>query len=303
MPSSRAQSSPSLLGLLGILASVFALFAWLKVKPIDPQTKEVNSNKNTGHTPQKPAPVLASESCIPKTVCHQEEAATERRKVPDWLKFVVNVLTLAAVTWYACEARKQRVAMDHTFEQVQKQTTLQRQQLVGTQGAVVTLNGTPVWDTENQRLTVNVVNRGGVTGMITSFRAILQRKRLRDQTPIGDPVTMQIYNREMPKAEGVDLGKGLPWPLPQVKDQRKWPGDEIVTMSGQYSYTNGFDDTISHDFCFLWIPPWNLQPPIQGAPSSGGQWQGGTQGCPTVQEEVDKFLRAKKRFDEMTTTK
>jgi hypothetical protein len=44
--------------------------------------------------------------------------------------FVVNVLTLLAVVWYACEARKQRIAMDNTFDEVKKQTTTAHDSLV-----------------------------------------------------------------------------------------------------------------------------------------------------------------------------
>jgi hypothetical protein len=214
---------------------------------------------------------------------------------------IFTILIFVATVAYALIALAQWSAMSGQLKEIQKQTTLTRQQLVGTQGAVITLNGEPAWDGTKQSLRVHLVNSGSVTGMITSFTATLQRRRLPEQRPIGEPFSIEISNREMPKSEGFDLEKGLPWPLPQVKDQRFWPGDEIVTMNGSYSYADGFNDTISHDFCFIWLPPWNLQVPIpNGAGWSGGQWRGGTQGCPTVQEEVNEFRGFKRHVEEVT---
>src|SRR5271166_2012265 len=122
------------MALLGILVSALSLFAYLRIKPANNQTKEVNATQDSDHTPRGTAPILASKSIKPETVSHQADATHKRRKVPDWLKFLVNVLALMALVWYAWEAKRQRVAMDKTLN-------LQTQQLANTQAAIVRVNG------------------------------------------------------------------------------------------------------------------------------------------------------------------
>jgi len=232
------------------------LLAWLKVKPVDPQTKEVNSNKNTGHTPHEAAPVLASESGIPKPISHQEEATAKRRKVPGWLKFVVNVLTLAAVTWYACEARKQRVAMDNTFEQVQKQTTLARQQLVGTQAAVVVINDYPGIEspqTNQYGFDIGFRNDGHVIASNVEVLLTVRRETVHGAKPVGEPwhcdfglspIAPTKVGEHQCFLEGLTART---WqPIGEFK--------QTIAVDGHFSYWNGFEDASPIPICLRYVP-------------------------------------------------
>ena len=70
---------------------------------------------------------------------------------------------------------------------------------------------------------------------------------------------------------------------------KKWPGNEIVTVEGSYTYNDGFQDMITHKFCYLWLPQWDISAPDGSAYAGGGGWSGGNGECPTIQEKSDEF--------------
>jgi hypothetical protein len=286
-----------------LLGFVTAISSRLQIKSVYSQIKEVNSNSDIGKTPEIPAPRIAPELAVPETVSHQEKSRTKRNKVPDWLKFFVNLATLTAVIWYACEARKQRVAMDNTFTQIQQQTTLMRQQLVGTQGAIIEPS-IPTWNEIRQEVSLTFANRNqnGVTGKIRAFKALLQRKTWPGNKPIGTAIPYDVPDVTLQRGGQWGYQKHLPWPLsPTIKDTSKWPGTEYVTFEGSYVYENGFGDLVPFKFCFLWLPIWSEHVPSHpeiGA--NGGQWSGGAEGCPPIPEKIIEFKGHWERLQRLT---
>jgi hypothetical protein len=90
------------------------LFAWLKVKPVDPETKEKIPNEDNSHEPNSPPQALARKPEAPKPISNQQHSNNKRAKIHPYLKFAVSVFTMLAVVWFACEARKQRIAAEET---------------------------------------------------------------------------------------------------------------------------------------------------------------------------------------------
>jgi hypothetical protein len=248
----------------------------------DGEIHEKRSEEKGGDT-HPPIPVVdtsESEEEGPKGTEQGKEAATLNHisrldRVKKWLSQITvaeagMLLLTVAIAWssivYTKYAKRQWNVMGGQLTEMQGANRLARQQLVGTQAAVIVFNETR-WNPTTRTLTFSLSNTGAVTGTITSFTANVQRKTLPDQKPIGQGVPIEFENREIGKTSNYILEKGLPWPLPEVKDQNLWPGKEIATIEGQYTYSNGFGDALSHKFCVLWLPTWNLQVPI---PNGGG---------------------------------
>lgn len=299
-PSSSSQNSPLLRFLPYILFGAFG--AWVLVsKRHSPMEDSNDSNEAQDNATNQAyirengtkSPLRVIVDSMPPSNAPVEDARTklkrERREV--WL-FRVHVGTLIALIIYS----------GITFGILcvtSNQTNLLRQQLVGTQGAVVEIS--PVWDATKQMLSTILVNsnQNGVSGVVSNFRARLQRKTWPKEQPTGEPFIIELPTPEITILKGgqFPIDKGLPWPLPpQMEDQSLWPGNEVVTLEGSFTYNDGFGDLYPYKFCYLWTAPWNLTSPKAGG-RSGGQWSGGKQGCPTVQEKVNEFLGYKAVFE------
>jgi hypothetical protein len=114
-------------------------------------------------------------------------------------------------------------------------------------------------------------------------------------------LSIGFVDREITKSGNYRMEKGLPWPLPELKDQSLWPGNEMVTIEGQYTYNNGFGDTFTHKFCLLWLPHWSLQMPSpNGGGWSGGGWTNGSNETCPLREKENEFSGIKKFVKEAT---
>ena len=285
-------------------------------KALQDQTDAIrDATKASRENKQEPLPMplpIRAELQLPEA---KENERTKREKrtlgIQIWLAVVTTLAFIAAAIYAGVAAsqsstfNQQLTAMNKTYGEIQKQTTMMRQQLVGTQAAVIEVSP-PVWNPTTQSLSITLVNvnQGAVAGTVTSFRANLQRKTWPAEKPIGEPLPIELMSPiTLVKGGQFAVEKSPPWPLPpKLKDQRSWPGKEIVILEGSYTYRNGFDDSLSGTFCYLWLPPWDLTmpTPTQGG-WSGGQWSGGKRGCPPVQEKINEFVGYEKHIVEVTT--
>jgi hypothetical protein len=287
---SQHQSSLWLPFLLGILVSSLA---YLKIKPVDSQRKQINSETDTTHGPSKPIPVLASEPRVPQTVSHYEKPSEKRSKVPDWLKFVVNVLTLAAVVWYACEARKQRVAMDNTFTEVHDQTTYLHQQLVATQAATLGYHFDVYFAPPKPSGLRSFVDYVSGTGMASNVHmdgeaswVTFPKLRVISTQPFHF-IIPQIRREDSAVTrvntiplKGVTVEAWLPLDVHTV--------DKTIKIEGTFSYNNGFDPVPAQAFCVVWY---------SHAPITGGPLEGSAQGfvsCSELEAQMSYFALLEK---------
>jgi hypothetical protein len=190
------------------------------------------------------------------------------------------------------------VAANQQAKNTQDQTTIMRQQLVGTQAAVFTLQP-PQWDSEFRKLTLVLSNDGDINGTVIDFSSKVQRKTLPELSPIGDAVSIEFSNQLIAKNQNHQPTEILPWPLPEI-DVNLWPGNQVVTFEGHFTYNDGFDDKITKNFCYFWLPHWYVHVlTANGAGWAGGGWKGGEPPCLIVGEE-NTFHFAKRKVAELT---
>lgn len=228
----------------------------------------------------------------------QEYTQRENRtyqKLGLWIQLMLVMgtwLAFIAASIYAGITAYQAQIMSGTLSEVQKQTTTLRQQLVGTQAAVIDIIEKPTWlpSTKEVTITIKNTNPTGIIGKVNGIQMLLQRRTWPGEKPIGKPF---VFASNVPEVllrggEPWGISRNLPWSLPStLSDQSKWPGDEYVTFEGNFVYDNGFGETIPNRFCYLWLPDWHLG--VVGNSRDNGGWMGGKGSCPTVQEKITEF--------------
>lgn len=178
-------------------------------------------------------------------------------------------------------------AMQSQIGEMQQQNKLIRQQLVGSQAAIVSFP-IPEWDEGTQKLKIVIINSGLVNARSISFDGRIQRFSLPEKTPLGPPVIVQFSTPVIGHNQNYQWPNTLPWPLPEVP-LTSWPGKQYVTIEGRLSYNNGFDDVLTQSICYLWTAHWHfLDPPGW----SNGGWSG-DYGC-NVEQAVTEFRLRKK---------
>jgi hypothetical protein len=231
---------------LAILAFLVGALAWLKIKPVNPQTKEVYPHGNIAHCPKETCPASATESCIPESVSHHEKSPKKKHKVPNWVKFVVNVLTLAAVTWYAVEAWKQRRAMGNMLIQTRRQTILLQQQTQAALEAVIMKQFMIAGRQNKPYLRIVLTNRGRVAA--SSVRADFQL------TLVSISTDGNIIKPELPLPNWTFVVPEIPPSVDSVSERGIYltavrnelaPFPRIrkaIKLTGVVTYSNGFQE-------------------------------------------------------------
>jgi hypothetical protein len=266
----------------------FLLGVLTGIKRTDPINKTAESTNQSNNR----SPLSAGDSGAQLTVEANQEPHKRKNNRLEIYMAVVHTLTMGAVVWYAILTNSLLNTNNLTVKEIQKQTTLMRQQLVGAQQAVIRVNQ-PEWEGSKSELAAYVVDDGVVDAVRVNFKAEIFEESLPKETPIGDPVVFELpYDDVLQSKNGVRLSRILPWHQPTV-DIDKWPGKVAFVYRGHISYDNGFGDLRSADFCFLWLPRWSIQGKQQGW-GGGGSFQ---PGC-DIKTAVRNFLDVKKRAAE-----
>lgn len=272
---------------------------------------EKNPAPNAGCEPNKEAlqpnqnisPACSAPSSPPSKF-HYEISCKQKKDWWDRLKPFVEIggiALLAIYTGYTIKIYRANdraaTAAHDTLGEIQKQTTLIRQQLVGTQAAIINFNG-PQWQPATNTLTFPFLNDGHITGTVTDFSATIQRKTFPGMVPIGTAISVGFPYHQVAGTGRFDFDKLLSEPLPQT-DVSKWPGNEIVVFEGKWSWDDGFGDKSPVlNFCYFWIPRWHLDmPPGMSLPEGSGWGGGGVYGpqC-DVSSVVSNFFNLKKKI-------
>lgn len=265
------------------------------------QIPEKATEEKGGDTHPPVSVVNTAESCQegPKGTEHGDNAAGLQR-VSRWRTFwrwlfpmtaheagilLLTIVIATSTTCYTIYAKRQWKVMRDQLSQT-------KQQLVGTQGAIITF-ANPGWitDTNSIRFTFQNNRVGSIAGNVLDFSVTLQRESLPDRKPIGDPWIVPHHSKEPIAANGqwtFDLP--MPCQLPNAS-MADWPGKEGLSVEAQYAIDNGFGDTIARNECFDWLPQLTLKSGTDSSTTSVGGFVGGP--CPhdmnRINWQVQKF--------------
>jgi hypothetical protein len=181
---------------------------------------------------------------------------------PKFLLEIVGFIVLCVYAFFTlgiyCANQKAADAAHDTLGEIQKQTTLMRQQLVGSQGATVRVEQ-PSWEpSPSSKITIALSNNGVVNAIHVNLSGELFSARLPSGNKIGKPIEIQIVDAAIESKRGYSDSKQVPW-LPPTVELEKWPGDTVFFFKGSFTYDNGFGDVSKPEaFCFMWLPKWNV---------------------------------------------
>jgi hypothetical protein len=216
------------------------------------------------------------------------------------INFIVQVI-LAVGTWlafiaaaiYAGIAARQASIMNQTYGQIEKQTTLMRQQMVGTQAAALET----VWTfVPSGQFIANVTNDGLVSA--TGVHIHGHAQRLRDGVRVGDSFPFdETFPIIAPK--GVQRPSWiLPWHPRELMYKQEWPagwpGRESLSFEGEITYQNGFGDGMRDTFCQKWLPRYFIQFKAGGYSTGGGDI---LVPCRNFDQMVRSILEAEKQAE------
>jgi len=204
----------------------------------------------------------------------------------DQMTIVLELIGISVVTAYTTIA---------WFQSCQTGTAndLLRQQLVGTQAAIVTLS---LMFRDNGELMANLVNEGRVTATDAHVRIDATKNTWPDDRPVGAPVVREYDVPPIAGQGGDQKTWTMPWHPHQLTDKQEWPkgwpGPETFSFSAKWSYKNGFGDKITGASCWKWVPNFTITTKRQ---SSGG---GGLVDCRDFDAGIRETQEAEKHAEE-----
>jgi hypothetical protein len=252
-----------------------------------------------------------SEVKVPPSHACYEITCNKKRDKWDIAKLVAEFVglgfliayTIYTAGIYRANERAAQAAQD-TLCEIQKQTTLMRQQMVGTQAAVLQFE---IHDPDSATwgLAGGVRNVGHLTATdvhlhIEVTQQAFDGKSLRaiGKTMVFDEAIGPIKgdNGTWPEVIWPHVWR-VPWirnPTPNIVFDTwppDWPGKDISEVKAQLSYQNGFGDTIPKDYCFERLAPGNVKI-RNGAMSIGGMYpcDGFIAAIPEVREKWQRAV-------------
>jgi hypothetical protein len=281
--------------------------------PSPPQAHENAANKE-GNPQGTELPTVRPEMQSPpahpycKITCEKTRDGWDRAKMA--AEFV-GIIFLIIYTLYTagiyCANREAAEATQKTFGEIQQQTKMIRQQLVGTQAAVMDYL-TPAWrgpsEADRGEIIQTIVNHGLVSAKNVQLEITETRQRLSDFQALETPVKFHKGPEDVRTGDKFILEWHTPWEMKILSNPegpsfplktwpKDWPGTDTVEIRGAYSYDNGFGDKISRDFCLRWIPMFSYQP----ATSSYGYGFGGSPTCEDTLTIIQWSLAKRKEMD------
>jgi hypothetical protein len=167
-----------------------------------------------------------------------------------------------------------------------KQHEVTRQQLVGTQAAIVTL-GVSIYP--NNALSVLFDHRGVVAARDVRFVFHAVRKTIPDFADIATPISHTVYMATFGQNSFPPGGEySLPGFTPSVLEAIRRT-EQTVMVTGEFTYDNGFGDVQREKVCMYWL---------SGIPNKA-EAEGGANSfypCDDFYIRMSNVLKAKKEF-------
>ena len=172
-----------------------------------------------------------------------------------WAVIFAGVAAFATVT-YAIIAAWQLFTMSGQLQEMQKQTNLTRQQLIGTQAAFVQV--VVGIDSDLRTVEVGASNGGRVDATDIHIHVAMTQKDVLTGQAVGNPITIcnDLYKPKLTGSPGFD----------SVLNQKYYPVDLLndgelvvqkkrwIEMRSDYKYGDGFGKTITDSSCYAFIP-------------------------------------------------
>lgn len=261
------------------------------------ETDVKSSHANPDILPASSVPQLPPTETHCQITCKPEKDWWDKSKP---FVEIVGIILLGVYTVYTIKIsranKKAAEAAHDTLVEIQKQTILSRQQLVGTQGALLELHLDVNPDGETF---AELLNIGHVTATNIHFRLEVTRQNLPSETPIGTPI---VFEWPIPpiKADPASYW-AKNWPLPWIPKRlterqewpKGWPGKETLMIRGRFSYQNGFGDGKTEEFCRQWLPGYTIVTKT-GSPNGAG---GGLIPCENFRALIRAILEKERQAE------
>jgi hypothetical protein len=208
----------------------------------------MNSDSPASEGPPKPSLVVPS---TPELTTTQRLDQVERqmsafeKSTLRWTRVAVFVSAVAALIVFA-----QWLEMDSQLSEMQKQTTLNRQQLVGSQAAVVEA---VVEFSDPQNLKIEIRNTGHVIAKDVEVEATITMETLPDRSTIGQPAVRKYSKKIL--APFTDRWDGDNYTLTTPLDYMAsvLASKNVLVAKGTVTYDDGFPekhgDKVTTVFC------------------------------------------------------
>jgi len=235
-----------------------------------------NNSQNKGgiqvqQTPERPIEVqVTSELRIPDASLKNYEEGQSKNYRLQWVTLIVTTLSLIVLMVYAGYTiriyranEKAAQAAHDTLGEVQKQTTLMRQQLVGTQSAVVVFNApSPLIDpyplvSRQFNISTGLRNEGHIIANNVELHLVVQSLRIATGARFGKQWRCDYAIGVMPPST---VNRPAEYRQCFVDGISKSEFDLLNSMEstigveGFYGYDNGFGETKRQQFCLRYQP-------------------------------------------------
>ncbi len=215
-----------------------------------------------------------------------------------WSQVGLGLIGVVALWIYHGQLTAMQGQLDQMGRQsaeMQKQTTVLRQQMVGTQAAALE---TVLTFVPSGELTINVINNGLVSATGVHIHGQAQRLRSADGVRIGDSFPLDETFPIIAAKGRPSPSWFLPWHPREFIYERGWPvgwpGRETFSFEGEITYQNGFGDGIRDTFCQKWLPRYTIQFKSGGLQISNG---GALVPCRNFDRTVRMILEAEKQAE------
>ncbi len=167
----------------------------------------------------------------------------------------ITSLTVGQTQHMIGQAIAQTRAMQAQLEQMQRQNILTRQQLVGTQGAIVKFQ----FNLDLRGLLVSIFDEvRHVPVRRLTFSFTVSRRTLPEEAELWKGKTITINAPVLSTQGGIERTYALPDNIIASWEAiRHWK--QTVRLEGKLVYDNGFGDIISQPICQSFLAPWNIQ--------------------------------------------
>ncbi len=168
---------------------------------------------------------------------------------PNFWIAIATVVIAGATIAYTHYARRQWTAMEGQLLEMQKQTLLTRQQLVGTQGAVLKDSET----VSAQGFGMSLINIHEIPAVKTHISVRLTLISLPKGQPLNGPVLYETEEPLIAKDKEFRRYWPVPWPQREFREN-DWPGTRAVKAEGEYTYGDGLGGMANESFCIVYLP-------------------------------------------------